>query len=258
MTALAVALLLGHAAKAAAVAALPADRIEKLTQDPKGGELLCAGGRSWCATISEREGEPRAVVISEGKRTLRIDLPASAPAEGFDDRAYQLWPARIRFGSQGDYLIGVIDEHRTMYSGGGAHSGTLTLYHVTAADGSFRDVLSVPWDSGAMIRACFSEKDYRQRAGACHDEYDYSASLEVAGAGAGSPPPLRYRARATSYPGRVSRSEDSLAGKPLRKRDLVRAVDPECSFSRQLSYDAATGSYTMNQSLPACEDYLQP
>jgi len=68
---------------------------------------------------------------------------------------------------------------------------------------------------------------------------------------------LLYQTRATTYPGRRSRVEDSTAGAPLRRADLAHHwEDPECSYSRTFTYDAASHRYRPDTPLPACDDYL--
>ena len=236
----------------APAAAVPADRIEVLRPAAGDETRLCGADGSWCARIAAGEGVPTVLELSSG----RIELAPVAPRGDADRANLALWPRRIVLGD-GTSLVGVIDQQSTAYSGGGAWASQLTLYRVPA-DGAVRAVLTVPWEGGAMIRACFSEADYRQRAGACHDEYSFSASLSlVPGNGAG-PAVLRYRTRATSYPGAVSRSADSLAGKRLRQRDLKRVVDPDCSVTRLLRIDPASGSYVPDGPLPDCADYTVP
>lgn len=90
----------------------------------------------------------------------------------------------------------------------------------------------MPQSGHASIRACFSERDMKQRADACHDEYTFDATLTLSGTSAAGMPVLRYRSKATSLPGRVSRSKDSLGAQPLRQRDLVTVTDPQCSYQR--------------------------
>ena len=100
------------------------------------------------------------------------------------------------------------------------------------------EVLSVPQSGHASIRACFSERDMKQRADACHDEYTFDATLTLSGTSAAGMPVLRYRSKATSLPGRVSRSKDSLGAQPLRQRDLVTVTDPQCSYQRLYRFSA--------------------
>lgn len=224
---------------------------EALKPDPANANRLCNADASWCATVVEDKDAP-GVRIEMGTATQHLPLPALRRELGFDSSAYSLWRTRLPLGNGS--LIGTIKEDRTMYSGGGAHAATLTLHRI-AAGADAREVLSVPWDSGSMIRACFSEKDFRDRRGACHDEYDYTAEISVTGADAAGFPILQYRAKATSYPGSVSRSADSLAKGRLRKKDLVHVENAECSFTRAFRYDAEAGQYVPDSPLPECGDY---
>ncbi len=240
----------------APAATLPANRIEILRPAAGDEARLCVADGSWCARIAKEEGAPTILELASGSRAVSTELAPASPRGDADAANLALWPRRIVLGD-GTSLVGVIDQQSTAYSGGGAWASQLTLYRVPA-DGAVRAVLTVPWEGGAMIRACFSEEDYRQRAGACHDEYSFSASLSLApGSGAG-PAVLRYRTRATSYPGAVSRSADSLAGKRLRQRDLKRVVDPDCSVTRLLRIDPASGDYVPDSPLPDCGDYTVP
>ncbi len=109
------------------------------------------------------------------------------------------------------------------------------------------DVLTVPWLGNAMIRACFSEQDIRQRAGACHDEYGFSARLALDTAAEGMPV-LRYQTVATRFPAGVSRFEDSLAKGPLKKQDLRTEQDPACTYTRLFRFGA--GMFHPDQALP--------
>ena len=131
-------------------------------------------------------------------------------------------------------LVGGIVKFSTMYSGGGADASTLQLARVRHLQDDIQvddDVLTVPWLGNAMIRACFSEQDIKQRAGACHDEYGFSAKLALDTVAEGMPV-LRYQTVATRYPAGVSRFEDSLAKGPLKKKDLRSEQDPACTYTR--------------------------
>jgi hypothetical protein len=96
----------------------------------------------------------------------------------------------------------------------------------------------------------------KQRAGACHDEYEFNAELKAEGDA--FPPRLTYASTATTFPGRVSRSEDSLAKPPLKPKDLVKAVDAECSVRRVFTFDPAANAYVPDAPLPDCGDYTVP
>lgn len=171
------------------------------------------------------------------------------------DASVQLWQMLIRF--DGGILAGVQTQERSMYSGGGASATTLHLIAFVPGQPPF-EVLSVPHSGSATIRACFSERDMKQRAGACHDEYSFDATLTLAGTSAAGMPVLRYRSKATSFPGRVSRSKDSLAARPLRQRDLVTVTDPQCSYQRLYRFAPQSGAYVPDAPVPDCSNYTVP
>ena len=176
-------------------------------------------------------------------------------ASGDDDPSFSLWPSLIRF--EGGVLAGVETHARAMYSGGGANSTTLHLIAFLPGQLPF-EVLSVAYSANVMIRACFSERDLKHRAGACHDLYSFDATIIPEEAVAGGMPLLHYRSEATSFPGPVSRSRDSRDGKPLRKGDLVEATDPQCSYYRLYRFDPEARGYLPDAPLPDCSDYTEP
>jgi hypothetical protein len=171
------------------------------------------------------------------------------------DSPPQLWPNLIRF--KGGILAGVKTQEHTMYSGGGANSTTLHLIAFLPGQPPFK-VLSVPQNAYVMIRACFSERDMKQRAEACHDEYSFDASLALTGKSAAGLPILRYRSKATSFPGKVSRYGGLLTKLPLRKRDLVTVTDPQCSYQRLYRFAPEIRSYVADTPPPDCSDYTVP
>jgi hypothetical protein len=106
-----------------------------------------------------------------------------------------------------DWVVGIIEEQRSMYSGGGASAQRLSLYLLpTGSSGVLgQDILTVPIKAYAMIRACFTENDFERRRGACHDEYTFDGTITVAprqqarGQQNGMPD-LRFSTVATAYP----------------------------------------------------------
>lgn len=179
---------------------------------------------------------------------------AGVPTAG-DSVSMAPWPQLIRF--EGGLLAGVLVQERSMYSGGGASATTLHLIAFVPGQPPVQ-VLSVPHSGHASIRACFSERDMKQRADACHDEYTFDATLALAGTTAAGMPVLRYRSKATSFPGRVSRSKDSLAARPLRQRDLVTVTDPQCSYQRLYRFSPQAGTYVPDAPVPDCSNYTVP
>lgn len=225
----------------------------------------CTADGAWCVRLAEGDDAP-ALLVRTAAGTHRYPLPDLPAGGDGEESAPGLWPQRIVLSGTGGLILGVLTEQRAMYSGGGASASQLHLLRIPTAPapGGDRDdaaaqlLVTLPWSGGSMIRACFSEADMRQRAGACHDEYDFAASLALAPGGSAGLPVLQYRSVATSFPGPVSRSRDSLAGRRLHKRDLVRVTDPQCSVTRRLVADPATHGYRLDAPLPDCADYTQP
>lgn len=262
-------LLMAAAAQPAAAASDPL--VVPLAQGEGGAR--CLADRSLCFQIPD-------AAEGEGERSLRAFAPAEGEAAtvsvplafGADGKELSLWPYLIalpRAGESGggdsgggaalEYLVGVIAEERAMYSGGGGSGGRLHLLRFGMAPHAAGavEVLDVVWDSSLMIRACFSEKDMKDRRGACHDEYDFKAVLAAAPAEGGELPALTYRSFATAYPQTSRRSEDN-SGQVLKKSDLAAWRDPECSYSRTLRYNPATSRYEMDRAAPDCSAYTTP
>lgn len=214
----------------------------------------CTGDGRWCVTLAEPEDDqvmPRVLAST-------APAPTPTPAEEFSNETWAVWPSLILL-KDGSFLAGVEARTSTAYSGGGGSATELRLFRVsTAGQAAATPVLRIPVAASLLIRACFGERDMKNRRGACHDEYSYSGKLELAGETAKGLPMLAYRSEANAFPRGVSRMEDSSAGPRLKKSDLVRARDPECSFARRFRFDAATGSYAPDAPLPDCSAYTVP
>ncbi len=184
-----------------------------------------------------------------------------------DQETPEIWPYVLRLGASppgGDgraqfYLVGVLLKQNIAYSGGGAETSrlclsTLGVGRITALG---PELVNLPWRSSLLIRACFDDADRKKRLGACHDEYDYGASLTVApdGDGGSVVPALIYRTQASAYPQTARRWEDSSAVPPLKPSDLSHWRDPECSYSRTLRFNPATERYEMDLPAPDCQAY---
>jgi hypothetical protein len=118
--------------------------------------------------------------------------------------------------------------------------------------------MNVPISASVMIRACFSEENVKHRAGACHDEYTFNATLTPDKHSTAEMPVLHYRTKATSFPGHVSRYEDSLTKRPLRKKDLVTVIDTRCSFELTWHFDPIAQTYQPDKPVPDCSNYYVP
>lgn len=166
-----------------------------------------------------------------------------------------IWPFMVREAG-GGALFGLLSSRGTSYSGGGATVTRLILLREDPASMALSPVLDLPWEGYAMIRACFSGEDSQVRLDHCQDEYRFAGSLALDPDGAPGSPRFRFETRAQTFPGRVSRDEDSLQRPPLRRQDLVWWRDPVCSYRRIFTFDPGAGGYAADAPLPECRDYL--
>ncbi|EGF95384.1 Uncharacterised protein [Brevundimonas diminuta] len=243
----------------AALASVSEPAFEALEPIPAAaqGEAIpaCTVDRRWCALIETDETQERQVLrlydgLPGGRAPVASHLIESENSEGF-------WrpSAILRRAESDDVILGADMELQAMYSGGGGMSSYRTLVRFTPGAAP-QEMLTVPMSGSLMIRACFGEEDMKQRAGACHDEYEFNAELKAEGDA--FPPRLTYASTATTFPGPVSRNEDSLAKPPLTPKDLVKAVDAECSVRRVFTFDPAANAYVPDAPLPDCGDYTVP
>lgn len=231
---------------------------------------LCSAALALCIDlVPAEEGLPPHLLVKtgsgDGQRSDNLDLPGLASDDqatlALWDQAITVPPAEGGDPHHGDLLIGLRSTTSTPYSGGGAQATRLHLLHLSLQYGSPRlngEVVDVPLSSNVLIRACFSEADMRQRAGACHDEYRSGAAITLTGAVADGMPVLGYAIVAESYPGGVSRQEDSLAKGRLRKSDLVWSRDEACSFETTFAFNPTTRRYEASEPGPDCSDYDVP
>ena len=230
----------------------------------------CTRDGNWCVRVQP--------VAEEGDRPTVLEVLEKVPGQGRphsyhvsidvpQESDLKLWPWIVRLApgvgsdetvtdpqqrARQNVLVGGIVSFSSMYSGGGADASTLQLARVRHLQDDIQvddDVLTVPWLGSAMIRACFSEQDIKQRAGACHDQYGFSAKLALDTAAEGMPV-LRYQTVATRFPAGVSRFEDSLAKGPPKKKDLRTEQDPACTYTRRFRF--AEGMFHPDQALPVC------
>ena len=224
------------------------------------GKSQCLPDHSLCLDVPPaEEGNGAGAVLrisSPGAEAVSLALPEFAEAQ-----SVELWPRLIRAEDGANrYLVGILTGQTSMYSGGGGSASQLHLIELDARPNALRlsgEALDMPWSGSLLIRACFSEKDRKNRLEACHDEYDFGAALAAAPGGAAVFPTLSYRAVATAFPRTSRRSEDNSATK-LKRADLVRAQDPACTYDRVLRYDPATSRYELDRPLPDCSDYTTP
>lgn len=254
--------LAASATTTASVQDLAGNRLEAFdARPPQGPEgappLHCTADRSWCAEISRD--------VDQNISTLHVFAgtpTGQPPAATFDlansggDGDYALWPSIVRVaGSHPGVLVGVEHHVSTSYSGGGGGATQLELVQVTGD--TALSVLATPISGSVLIRACFGQRDFWLRRGACHDEYSFSGELTLDPTTAVGPPRLVLQTRATTFPAGALRAGDAARGR-LRPRDLVTVPDPACSYRRIFAVDAASNAYAPNSPLPDCSDYTVP
>jgi hypothetical protein len=233
----------------------PSDVHDKAADDRSA--LHCTADRKRCAQLT-RQGENWTLTVYDrppGTRGMVTLARYLVPSDG--DVTATIWPHMVAVGGSAREMYGVEWSRSQGYSGGGSSATTLSLGIFDAKSPDMVQIASVPGGFSAMIRACFSERDMKKRAGACHDEYDMKVSLTLDPSVPRGIPRFVYTTRAKTYPGRVSRSEDSLTKRPLTKRDLVWAVDRVCSYRRMLAFDSRTGGYAFDAPPPECADYTE-
>lgn len=211
------------------------------------GDRWCTEDNAWCVTLPK--GAPPSATHGVKSTTLTIS----------GDGELSAWPVAIRTTPTGATYLGLVQSVEQPFSGGGASAARLTLYELTesAAGLASRPVATLPLSGSAMIRACFDEDDERQRAGACHDEYSFVTRITLDEGVSSGAPRILLETAAGTYPGHVSRRDDSLQAPPLQQSDLVWANDDRCTYRRAF-VRGNDGLYTPEQPLPDCNDYLEP
>jgi len=79
--------------------------------------------------------------------------------------------------TQQRYAIAIIDQFSEMYSGGGAGIERASFYELKDSGKTHRFIENYPFSFNRMIRACFSEQDYENSKGNCHDEDGLSLDI---------------------------------------------------------------------------------
>lgn len=149
------------------------------------------------ALIAKRDHQEQIYLI-DTKGPLLIALDSSSPentalAQPFDFSQYrhsaysnideehksiEIYPALYPL-ENNNYAIAIVNTTHEMYSGGGSFISTADFIHLNPAKKnpqSYQDAnviyAGVPFSCGKLIRACFSEKDYKLHGKNCHEEYD--------------------------------------------------------------------------------------
>ena len=230
------------------------DRLSASTSRPG---LECTQDGLWCVS----NGGTHMSVLSrtaDGKLAERARLPL----ENDEDLRIESspWQTIVRSRQNGrpeQVLVGIKRRQSESYSGGGGSLTELQLFSIGASRNAATAGVSAPLESSFMIRACFTPEDEKSRRGACHDEYHFAGELNLAKSRRSGEVSLLFKGRAETYPGRRNRMDDSSMEPPLRKSDLVWALDADCTFQRYIRWSPSTGALTWSRPLPSCESFLQ-
>lgn len=76
-----------------------------------------------------------------------------------------------------DYSVAIIQRWFEGYSGGSLSEEVVDFLQLKKG-GHYQQIFqNIPFSMERMIRACFSEEDYRMSHGQCHDEYQLSTQI---------------------------------------------------------------------------------
>lgn len=222
--------------------------------------MLCNAKKNLCAIVrAQADHENRADFEIYDKPDASTPI-ASLGLEGeVEITRYRVWPGIVRL-ADGTLLVGAEENWFNGYSGGGGSATILRLFRLDRrnADAPMAEVLTTVISAGIMIRACFGERDMKDRRGACHDEYDFETMLALDPQATNGLPRFVKTTVATTYPGDVSRNEDSLAMGRLRKNDLVHKRREDCSYRRVFAFDPKSESYAPDTPEPDCSEFTVP
>lgn len=261
-------------APAASASEKPSHKLEELRIQARAAaqleESMCTADGVWCVARPvaapvdtsgdvDRSANLTVTYKTTGKSAVAATIPLFETDSEFAEAAP--WPSIIRLKHASNHdvaLVGILRTQRQMYAGGGGSATHLTLYEVsTSREQRSRPVATIPYGSSIQIRACFDEDDMKRRRDACSDEYTFSSTLTL-DTSAKDTLRLAYKSHAETYPGVVSRDQDSTAAPPLKEEDLQPATNAQCSFERTLTRNVQSGLLEWNEPPPACTDFLEP
>jgi hypothetical protein len=224
------------------------------------GERCMSGTRLCFSVVRGESGAARIHIRDAGQPGGTEALPLDLAADGEADLS--IWPLAVRrvpfeeADAAGEAMfVGVLAQERIGYSGGGAHRTMLWLYRVDNAgtgQATARQIVSLPFDAGQTIRACFNKQDEDRRRDACLDETNLATTLLLDEANADSMPKLIYRTIFSSYPGDIPLREPEQQPARLSQSDKVWAYHPHCSYERRLAWNPATARYEFDRPAPDC------
>lgn len=168
-------------------------------KDGERSALRCAADRRLCVRVVH-EGQDWTLELYDHLPAAPNPTTRIAIVTDGQISFVALWPNAVRQ-ADGHVLVGAQVTQSTYYSGGGASNTALTLYDVMGGTAEPQAVLDVSIGGSAMIRACSSELDRRMRAGACHDQYDFTGTLTLDPVTRAGHPRFRLTTIARTFPG---------------------------------------------------------
>ena len=215
----------------------------------------CTADRSWCAELVPDGESWRLELVDRTRSAAERRIRFEPPDRDVGNPHFALWPQLVREPG-GAVTVGLLASRRAGFSGGGGLATRLILVRLEPAASRAAEILTVPVEGSALVRACFSEADIGLRREACHDEYELEGTLTLAPEPQAGRPRFLLTTRARTYPGEVERWEDSAERPPLRESDLVWADHRGCSYRRTFAFDPAAGRYAADAPLPDCGQFL--
>ncbi|MBJ9986283.1 hypothetical protein IAE19_12660 [Acinetobacter sp. S40] len=118
-------------------------------------------------------------VFTSSQTGLKLDrqweIPLVEKNKDVDEQPF-IFP-KLFLMTQTRYAIAMISPFSEMYSGGGANIERASFYELLDNGKTNRFITDYPFSFSRMIRACFSEQDYEQSKGKCHDEDGLSLDI---------------------------------------------------------------------------------
>lgn len=132
---------------------------------------------AWWAILDRGPGLLRLTRAGPGRWTIEQawsfadHQPAVAPSAdlGGEPEPLKLFPALYPLGP-GRWAVALVSSQTESYSGGGASFETADFVSLTPGGPDGWPPQGVPFSCSKMVRACFSEREYRTSKH-CHDEY---------------------------------------------------------------------------------------
>ena len=244
---------------------LPERNVANLLDDS-----LCLDDGITCLAVDMKSGDNTELVVQNRKwpkndphSSKRINLKSDI----HENANVQLWNLSVKHAGAGKdaaphYIIGVVatlkETYSEAYSGGSSSTSWLYLYDLSRMDtpyASAREIFSGPLVAEKSVQACFSQPEEKLRLGVCDDEYKFNATVKMMTAAKDQWPVMVYSAESTAYP-RTSKLGEDNASRQLTKADLVKHVDEQCSFLRQMHYNPLVRRYELDSPAPSCSDYF--